>query len=69
MIYGLMIIKKGVRKLLNKKAKIKITLKSDLCAGSGYSYAGIIDSDICYSKNGIPYIPARRIKGCLREAA
>lgn len=55
--------------MLNKKAKIKITLKSDLCAGSGYSYAGIIDSDICYSKNGIPYIPARRIKGCLREAA
>jgi len=52
-----------------KKAKLKIMLKSDLCAGSGYSYAGIIDSDICYNENGIPYIPARRLKGCLREAA
>jgi len=69
MIYGSIIMKKGVRKLQNKKAKIKITLKSDLCVGSGYSYAGVIDSDICYSENGIPYIPARRIKGCLREAA
>lgn len=51
------------------QANIKIILKSDLCVGSGYSYAGIIDSDICCNENGIPYIPARRIKGCLREAA
>lgn len=52
-----------------KKAKLNIVLKSDLCVGSGYSYAGIIDTDVCYNDNGIPYIPARRIKGCLREAA
>lgn len=51
------------------QANIKITLKSDFCVASGYSYAGIIDSDICCNENGIPYIPARRIKGCLREAA
>ena len=54
---------------MRKKAKMIITLKSDLCAGSGYSYAKIIDSDICYDAYGIPYIPARRIKGCLKEAA
>lgn len=54
---------------MSKKGKIIITLKSDLCAGSGYSYAGIIDSDICYDKYGIPYIPARRLKGCLRQSA
>ena len=48
--------------------KLKITLKSDLCVGSGYSFAGIIDSDICYDDCGFPYIPAKRIKGCLREA-
>ena len=49
--------------------KLVITLKSDLCMGSGYSYAGIIDSDVCYDACGIPYIAARRLKGCLREAA
>ena len=48
--------------------KIKIELLSDLCVGSGYSYAGIVDSDICYDDCGIPYIPARRLKGCMRAA-
>ncbi|MBR6769762.1 MAG: hypothetical protein IKM28_00690 [Lachnospiraceae bacterium] len=52
-----------------KKGIIEIILQSDLCMGSGYSYAGIIDSDICYDAYGIPYIPARRLKGCFREAA
>jgi len=47
--------------------RIKIELLSDLCVGSGYSYAGIVDNDICYDEYGIPYIPARRIKGCMRE--
>ncbi len=42
---------------------------SDLCTGSGYSYAGIIDSDISYDEFGLPYIPARRLKGCMKEAA
>lgn len=49
--------------------KIKIELMSDLCAGSGYSYAGVIDSDASYDAWGIPYLPARRLKGCMREAA
>ena len=52
-----------------RKYELVITLKSDLCAGSGYSYAGIVDSDVCYDSNGFPYIAARRLKGCLREAA
>lgn len=51
------------------RGKIKIELKSDLCAGSGYAYAGIIDSDVAYDDHGIPFIPARRLKGCMREAA
>ena len=46
-----------------------ITLKSDLCVGSGFSYAGTVDSDICFTDGGLPYIPARRIKGCLKECA
>lgn len=49
--------------------KVKIELRSDLCAGSGYSYAGVIDSDVSYDEYGLPFIPARRLKGCLREAA
>ena len=53
---------------VRKKEKISITLRSDLCAGSGYSYSGVIDSDICYDEYGIPYIPGRRLKGCMREA-
>lgn len=50
-------------------AELKITLKSDLCVSSGYSYSGIIDSDICYDSYGLPYIPARRLKGCFKDTA
>lgn len=48
---------------------LKIRLRSDLCAGSGESFGNVIDSDICMDESGLPYIPARRIKGCLRQAA
>lgn len=55
---------------MNRVTKtLKIQLCSDLCVGSGFAYAGIIDSDVSYNKNGIPYISGRRIKGCMREAA
>lgn len=54
---------------MQKKRQIKITLLSDLCVGSGYSFAGIIDSDVCYDDCGIPFIPGRRLKGCMKEAA
>jgi len=49
--------------------KIKITLKSDLCSGSGQGFSGIIDTDVCHDKYGLPYIPARRLKGVLLDAA
>jgi CRISPR-associated protein Csx10 len=48
---------------------IKIELISDLCSGSGESIPGLVDIDITYDEYGIPYIPARRLKGTLREAA
>lgn len=54
---------------MKKEAMIKIQLESDLCMGSGYSYAGIIDNDICYDADGLPYIPAKRLKGCFRDVA
>lgn len=54
---------------MNYKGTLTIKLKSDLCAASGYSYAGLVDSDVCFDNIGIPHIPARRIKGCLRQSA
>ncbi len=59
---------KGISFMKNRKTEfIRIELKSDLCDSSGYSYAGIVDSDICYDEYGIPYIPAKRLKGCFRN--
>lgn len=52
-----------------KKAILEITLKSDLCTGSGYSYGGIVDTDSVSNEYGMPVIPGRRLKGCMREAA
>lgn len=49
--------------------KLIITLKSDLCAATGDGFSSSIDIDVCLDEKGIPYIPGRRIKGCLREAA
>ncbi len=51
------------------KGKIKIRLRSDLCTGSGYSFAGTIDQDVCYDAVGLPFIPGKRLKGCFRETA
>lgn len=47
----------------------KIILESDLCVSNGESYGSVIDTDVCYDKLGFPFIPAKRIKGCLRETA
>jgi CRISPR-associated protein Csx10 len=48
---------------------LKITLHSDLCAGSGESAGNAIDTDLCIHASGLPYLPARRLKGCMRRAA
>lgn len=49
--------------------KLEIKLLSDLCTYSGETYNSIVDTDVAYDKYGIPYISARRLKGCIREAA
>ena len=49
--------------------KITIKLLSDLCTCSGETYNSLVDMDVVYDEYGIPYIPAKRIKGCIREAA
>jgi len=48
---------------------IRMTLESDLCAASGSGFSHTIDTDIVYDRYGLPCIPARRIKGCLRDVA
>lgn len=51
------------------KGTITITLLSDLCVSDGGIYNSAIDTDICHDPYGLPFIPAKRIKGCLRECA
>lgn len=56
--------------MINSNAyRLTIELQSDLCPGSGFDYAGVIDSDVCADEYGLPYIPGRRLKGCFRETA
>lgn len=47
--------------------QFQIKLLSDACISSGENFGTIIDTDVCYDRFGYPYIPAKRIKGCLRE--
>lgn len=49
--------------------KIRIELLSDMCVSDGGIYNSAIDTDICYDSYGLPYIPGKRLKGCLRECA
>jgi CRISPR-associated protein Csx10 len=48
---------------------IKLLLKSDLCAHGGDGFSGIVDMDLVYDVDGLPFIPAKRLKGLLRESA
>lgn len=52
-----------------KKWQLRIETLSDLCVSDGNVYNSLVDTDICYDEYGFPYIPAKRIKGCLRECA
>lgn len=51
------------------KYQIMIKLLSDLCVSDGGIYNSSIDTDVCYDDYGLPYIPAKRLKGCIRESA
>lgn len=52
-----------------KRYELQITLKSPALIGSGEGSGSLIDSDIVFDDIGIPYIPSKRIKGCLRDSA
>lgn len=48
---------------------LKVTLNSPALTSSGEGFGAIIDTDIVFDETGLPYIPAKRIKGCLRDSA
>ena len=54
---------------MSDQYRIKITLESDTLTGSGEGFGAVIDNDIVFDHLGLPYIPAKRIKGCLRQSA
>lgn len=47
---------------------LRIELLSDACIGNGTGNGLSVDLDVC-TENGIPYIPAKRIKGLFKDAA
>ena len=51
------------------KYLLEITLQSDMCVSDGGVYNSSVDIEVCYDSYGFPYIPAKRIRGCLRECA
>lgn len=50
---------------------LKIIIETKSCAfpGSGEGYGSVVDRDVVFDDWGLPYLPARRIKGVLRESA
>lgn len=52
-----------------KEYKIKIKFLSDTLVGSSEGYGALIDSDVIFDETGLPYIPGKRVKGILRDAA
>ena len=55
--------------IVMNRCDLKIELMSDMCVSDGGVYNSSLDTDVVYDSYGFPYIPAKRIKGCLREIA
>ncbi len=51
------------------RAKLIIELKSDAAIASGIGKGLAVDLDVCTDSLGYPYIPARRIKGLIKDSA
>lgn len=52
-----------------RQFELTLELKSPCLIGSAEGFGTLIDSDIVFDELGIPYVPAKRIKGCLRDSA
>jgi CRISPR/Cas system CSM-associated protein Csm3 (group 7 of RAMP superfamily) len=48
---------------------VTISLESNCLLGSGEGWGSVVDADIVFDNIGLPYFPARRLKGCIRESA
>ena len=51
------------------KYLLEIEILSDTLIGSGEGFGSLVDTDIVFDEVGIPYIPAKRIKGLLRDSS
>ncbi len=58
-----------MERLMKTFYEIKVTLLSDTLTASGEGFGAVIDTDIVFDSLGIPFIPAKRIKGCLRHSS
>ena len=47
---------------------LQVTFNSPTLIGSGEGFGATIDTDIVFDEVGLPYVPAKRVKGCLRDA-
>ncbi|MBF0103541.1 MAG: hypothetical protein HQK77_21800 [Desulfobacterales bacterium] len=52
-----------------KTYQIKLKLLSPTLIGSGEGFGALIDTDIVFDDTGIPFVPSKRIKGCLLDSA
>ncbi|OQY09428.1 MAG: hypothetical protein B6I30_09830 [Desulfobacteraceae bacterium 4572_187] len=52
-----------------KRYTINLQLESPTLVGSGEGFGAIIDTDVVFDEVGLPFVPAKRIKGCLRDSA
>jgi CRISPR-associated protein Csx10 len=52
-----------------KEYQLDLELLSPTLAGSGVGFGAEINTDVVFNDLGMPFIPAKRLKGCLRDAA
>ncbi len=52
-----------------KSYNLKIKLLSNTIITNGEGWAGVVDTEIIADNLGVPYIPARRLKGILKDSA
>jgi CRISPR-associated protein Csx10 len=48
---------------------LKLKTITAICPASGESWGGVLDNDVVYDDVGLPFIPAKRIRGILLESA
>lgn len=52
-----------------EEIKLRIKTLSPILPGNGQTFGSLIDSDVVFDDYGLPIIPAKRIKGLLRDSA